>query len=97
MQALMLLFDSDLSPEIFMLMKLTEISNYTHFKGLHGSGNQGKKEGSITWPGNNELMMLLLNEQEIVRLKSAIQEFKKNKNGPTGLLLFYWPLSEVII
>ena len=48
MKALMLIFDSELAEEVFTLMKLAEIVHYTYFKGLHGSGNQGKKEGNIT-------------------------------------------------
>ena len=97
MKALMLIFDSELAEEVFTLMKLAEIVHYTYFKGLHGSGNQGKKEGSITWPGNNELLLMLVKETDLERFKVVVKEFKKNKGVPTGLLFFHWPLTEMII
>jgi hypothetical protein len=97
MQAIMMLFDSELSDEVFMLMKLSETINYTYFKGLHGSGNQGKKEGSIMWPGTNELVLLLVNEEQLSTIKQRVKEYKESKDGPVGLILFNWNLNEVII
>jgi hypothetical protein len=97
MKALMVLFDSELKEELFMLMNLSEIVNYSHFLGLHGSGNQGKKQGSVTWPGTNEIILIIANDEELDRFKSNVQDYKKNKNEPTGLLFFHWELTEVIV
>ena len=97
MKACMVLFDSELNEEVFMLMKLAKIVNFTLFKGLHGSGKQGKKEGSVTWPGANEIMLMLVNDEELDIFKKVVKEFKENKGGHTGLLFFNWELSEFII
>jgi hypothetical protein len=96
MNAAMILFDSSLREEVFMIMKLSEIINYTLFHGLHGSGNQGKKEGSITWPGTNEILMVLADEDGYKRLKETISRYKKEK-GESHLLLFQWAINEVIV
>ncbi|MBL6989732.1 MAG: hypothetical protein ISR65_08135 [Bacteriovoracaceae bacterium] len=93
----MALFDSELVDEIFLLMDFAKLVNYTHFKALHGSGKQGKKQGSITWPGTNELIMLIVNDEQLTKFKEVVREYKQNKTDNKALILFYWPLTEVII
>jgi hypothetical protein len=96
MNAVMILFDSALREEVFILMKLAEVINYTLFHGLHGSGNQGKKEGTIAWPGTNEILLVLADKDGYVRLKETISRYKKEK-GEEQLLLFQWDINEVIV
>jgi hypothetical protein len=97
MYMVMALFDSDLVDEIFLLMKLAKVENYTLFKALHGSGKQGKKEGTVAWPGTNELIMLIMDKEKLEELKKISIEYKKDKNMEAGYILTYWPLNEVII
>lgn len=97
MMGVMALFDSELREELFLLMKMGGVINYTHFKGLHGSGNQGRKEGSVTWPGTNEIIMMLMQQNEWENFKDLVKEYKINKGTKTGLLVFQWPLDEVVI
>ena len=96
MNAVMALFDSELAEEIFLLMKFFEIENYTRFKELHGSGKQGKKEGSITWPGTNEVIMMIMSDDELERFKQVAEDYKVNKGKNPGFIFFFWPLGGVI-
>ena len=97
MKAIIVLFDSELKEEIFMLMKLSDIKDYTHFLGLHGSGKQGMKRDTVTWPGSNEMIMLVLNEEKLNLFKEVVTDYKKNNKTATGLLFFYWELTEFIV
>jgi len=97
MKAAMILFDSELREEVFMLMKISEIVNYTLMPNLFGSGNQGKKEGSVAWPGKNEILMLVISESEFAAIKNNLMLFKKEKTGAEGILFFAWELSEVVL
>ena len=97
MKAAMVLFDSELREEIFMLMKLVEIAHYTLLPDLFGSGNQGKKEGSLAWPGNNEIMLLVVSPEQYEKMKSEIRLYKESRETKQGLLLLSWTLDEVIV
>lgn len=97
MKAAMILFDSELREEIFMLMKLVEIAHYTLLPNLFGSGNQGKKEGSIAWPGNNEIMLLVVSLDQYENVKQEIHRYKAGRASKEGLLLLSWSLDEVIV
>ena len=93
---LMALFDSEIRDEIFTLMELSELRNYTHFVGLHGSSDSGKKEGTVSWPGANEIMMLVLSEPQKEEFKRTIDSYKGERENSPPLLTFYWPLTEVM-
>ena len=96
MKAVMMLFDSELVEEALLMIKISSIQNYTHFTGLHGSSKAGKKEGSAAWPGTNEIIMILLGDDELKKLKKVIGDFKL-KHPESPLLFFNWPLNEVSI
>lgn len=97
MKAVMILFDSELREEVFMIMKLVELVNYTLMPNLFGSGNQGKKEGSIAWPGNNEIVLLVVTPDQYTRVKEEIHRFKSARTSKEGMLLFNWSLDEVVL
>ena len=95
MYALMALFDSELREEIFTLMELAQIKNYTQFVGLHGSSDSGKKEGSVAWPGANEIVLLIVNDEQKIRFNQVVTQYKQERPTRPGLLLFDWHLNEV--
>lgn len=90
------LFDSELRDEIFLLMELSELKHYTHFTGLHGSSEHGKKEGTVAWPGTNEILLFVLSQEQHKAFKEAVQKYKQERNPPPGLLLFSWSLTELV-
>ena len=96
MKAVMLLFDSELVEETLLMIRVSNIQNYTHFTGLHGSSKGGKKEGSAAWPGTNEIIMILLTDDEMIKLKKVIGDFKVKHPG-SPFLFFNWPLEEVVV
>ena len=96
MYAVMALYDSDLKTEVFTLLELAQVKNYTQFTNLHGSSQQGKKEGTVSWPGANEILLLVVSEEEKKRLIEVVGEYKKNRETKPPLLLFDWKLTEVL-
>lgn len=96
MYAMMALYDSDLKDEIFTLMELAEVKNYTQFTNLHGSSQQGKKEGSVSWPGANEILLLVVSDEERTRLMKIISDYKNERESKPPLLVFDWNLAEVM-
>lgn len=96
MNAMMALYDGDLKEEIFTLMELANIKNYTQFRGLNGSSAKGKKEGTVSWPGSNEILLLILDDQQKVEFQKIVKEYKQERTPAPGLLLFDWSLSGVV-
>jgi hypothetical protein len=94
--ATMALFDSELREEFFLLLELAEVKNYTHFIGLHGSSQHGKKEGTVAWPGTNEIVMLILNDDEKARFFETVENYKQERPKNPPLLTFTWKLSEFV-
>lgn len=90
------LFDSELREEIFLLMELSGLKHYTHFTGLHGSSEYGKKEGTVAWPGTNEILLLVLSQEQLKLFREAVQKYKQERNPAPGLLLFSWSLTELV-
>jgi len=95
MVASMALFDSDLREEMFLLLELADIKNYSHFVGLHGSSDHGKKEGSVSWPGTNEILFLIMTDTQTEHFREVVRNFKEEREQAPGLLTFSWPLSEL--
>lgn len=93
--SLMVLFDSELRKEVFLLMELVKLKQYTHFIGLHGSTETGKKENSATWPGSNEILLILMPKAKFEDFKNEVERFKKERTPPPGILLFSWNLTEL--
>ena len=91
----MVLFDSELRTEMFVLLELAGVRNYTHLTNLHGSSATGKKEGTVAWPGTNEILLLILTEDERSKLKSIVTDFRARRKTPPGLLSFGWKLAEM--
>ena len=96
MFAIMALYDSDLEDEVFTLMELAEIKNYTQFIGLNGSSVHGKKEGTVAWPGSNEILLLVLNAEEKGRFEQVVTDFKQERTPAPKLLIFDWNLNKVM-
>lgn len=95
-RALMALFDSEIREEVFLLLDLAKIKNYTHFVNLHGSSEHGKKENTVSWPGANEILMLLLNHDQYEAFKEAVKKYKAERTPSPPLLLFSWDLKEML-
>lgn len=95
MNAMMALYDSELRDEMFTLLELAEIKNYTQFIGLNGSSEHGKKESSVAWPGSNEIILLILDARQRERFSQIVAQYKEERTPRPGLLIFDWALSEV--
>ena len=89
------LYDSELRDEMFMLLELAQIKNYTQFYGLKGSSDQGKKEDSVSWPGSNEILMLAMSSEEKKRFKDEVKRFREERSQPPGLLVLNWDVKEM--
>lgn len=94
--ALMALFDSEIREEVFLLLDLAKIKNYTHFTQLNGSSEYGKKENTVSWPGSNEILMLIVNASQYDNFKEAVQKYKKERTPQAPLLLLSWDLKELM-
>ncbi len=95
-QIVMTLFDSEIKDEVFLLLDLTKIKNYTHFVNLHGSSEFGKKENTVSWPGTNEILMLILDSNQYLNFLEAAKKYKKERTPAPPLLLMSWDLKELI-
>lgn len=95
-QIIMALFDGEIRDEVFLLLDLVKIKNYTHFINLHGSSEFGKKENSVSWPGTNEILMLIVSRNQYEDFVAATKRYKSERTPQAPLLLMSWDLKELV-
>lgn len=96
MLATMVLYDSELRDQVYLLMELAGLKNYTQFVGLHGSSEHGKKEDTVAWPGSNEILFVMMNEDQYLKFKDQVVKMKTEQKPAPGLFLMAWPLKEFV-
>ncbi len=91
-----LIFDSGLDQQILQILKNLNIQGYTKIANVKGAGTSGFKFGNSVGPGENNMIITVIEEKQVARLKSQITVFKKNLMEKQGLKLFILPVEESI-
>ena len=91
-----LIFDSGLDNQILQILKNLNITGYTKLTNVKGSGTSGLKFGNAVGPGENNVIITVIEEKQVIRLKTQIQTFKRNLMEKQGIKLFIIPVEESI-
>lgn len=51
---------------------------YTEFRGVHGAGHTGRREGTRAWPGGASIFFSVVPSERVVELADALRERAAN-------------------
>jgi nitrogen regulatory protein PII len=82
--------------DVITAFKEAGVSGYTKFEKAFGEGIETEpKLHTHTWPGENCVLLLALNDSEIPAIAELIRRLK-HEHPRTGVKAFVMPLEEVI-
>jgi len=91
-----LVYDTGIDHQILHILKNLNITAYTKILNVKGAGSSGLKFGDAIGPGENNLIMTMIDDKKVMRLKAQITIFKKNLLEKQGLKVFILPIEDVI-
>jgi hypothetical protein len=74
MKMLMLVYSGSEPQRMSSLLDRHHAAGYTEFRGVHGAGTTGRREGSRAWPGESTLFVSVVPEEQADALTSALRE-----------------------
>lgn len=95
MKMAMLAYNEAIEAEVMEVLANCGLQNYTKISGVYGRGTtSGTHLGNDIWPGRNNLLWVVGDEQATRHLLSCIKELRQ-KLGQEGVKAFSWNLSEM--
>lgn len=95
MKMVMVVYNEAIDIEVMELLESCALKNYTQIKGVYGCGRaSGTHLGNDIWPGRNNLLYIVCEEEEAKELFSSLKELKK-KLGKEGIKAFILPVEEI--
>lgn len=95
MKMVMVVYNEAIDIEVMEVLENCALKNYTQIKGVYGRGRtSGTHLGNDIWPGRNNLLYIVCEEEEAKELFSSLKELKK-KLGKEGIKAFILPVEEI--
>ena len=93
MQALWIIYDIVLDTEILALLKTHNVTAYTRWPRLTGTGPQsGPRLDDHVWPGANAAILTLQPPEVLSPIMAALQTLRDEVGTQTGLYAFTTPV-----
>ena len=93
MQALWIIYDIVLDTEILALLKTHNVTAYTRWPRLTGTGPQsGPRLDDHVWPGANAAILTLQPPEVLAPILAALQTLRDEVGTQTGLYAFTTPV-----
>ncbi len=95
MKMLMIAYNEAIDMEVMEILENCAMKNYTKIIGAYGSGStSGTHLGNDIWPGKNNILYTVCNEEQKNQILSCVRELRK-KLGHEGIKAFVLPIEEV--
>jgi len=65
MKLVIAIYDSGIQPDMMGLLERHGIGHHTLLQNVHGAGETGIRTGDPIWPGVNNILMLVLNDDQV--------------------------------
>ena len=85
---LTIVYDSGMDERVMEALKTCGVSGWTKTFGGHGYGGQGLKVDTPVWPGNVNILTLLLAPEEAGVLAQSLKDLKATYRKNPGLTLW---------
>lgn len=77
MKLVTVIYDSGIEPDMEKLLKQHGIEHYTLLRNVHGAGETGIRGGDPVWPGVNNVLLLVLNDDQVQPLITAAHAMRE--------------------
>ncbi len=95
MKMIMISYNEAVDMEVTESLDKCALKNYTKITGTYGRGNSsGTHLGNDVWPGRNNILYVVCEDEEAKHLMSSIKELRKVL-GREGVKAFLLPLEDV--
>lgn len=84
MKRVEIIFDESNENEIMMILRQSQIENYTRFSKVTGHGSSGSKLGNAVGPGINNVLVVYTDDEGAERMTGAIRRFKEVSSEDGG-------------
>ncbi len=78
------------------LIEKHEIHAYTEMRDITGEGDTGKKFGTVVWPGQSTIMLIVVSDDKKAEIEKAIKECQSKLYPAEGMRAFVLPVEEVL-
>jgi nitrogen regulatory protein PII len=96
MKMVMVVYSSAADYDIIEQLKKLGICGYTKLKNACGEGTETEpKLKTHTWPGDNDVVFIAVNDEEVLNILDKLMELKKS-HPRAGIRGFVMPLTEVV-
>ena len=93
---MIVIYNKALEKEILNAVDLCEITCYTKIPKVYGRGESGgPRMGSHVWPGENEMLMVVTEEERVQSMIGYARKLKKKHEGK-GVKVFVLPAEEKV-
>jgi len=76
MKLLWIIYDSAIDDTLRELFDRLELPGYTRVERLFGAGGRGRKRDDAVFPGSNNLVMTLVPDEDVERIRRAIRRLQ---------------------
>ncbi len=76
MKLLLIIYDSGIDESIDDIVEELDLPGYTKLTGATGCGGQGRKLGSVVWPGTNNILYAALEEERIPPFVARLRQLQ---------------------
>ena len=87
MKQLTVIYDSGIDESVMELLDGLNLAGFTKLFGAHGNGGTGRKLGSPIFPGENNVLLLLLPDEQVPTVTDALYRLQATYRLKPGLTL----------
>jgi len=81
----MAVIEDGIHPDVMELLQARGIDHYTLWQDLEGAGETGPKHGNPVWPGLNNMLMLVLDEEQVEPFIEAMHKLRDSYPVTPGM------------
>ena len=95
MKLVLVAYNEAIEEELAETLEASGVKHYTKWTKVLGSGySGGLRLDTHIWPGANNVVALMLNDEKAAEIMAGIRELKENRRGE-GLKAFLLPVDDV--
>ncbi|MFH0731508.1 MAG: PG0541 family transporter-associated protein [Candidatus Omnitrophota bacterium] len=95
MKMVMIAYNEAIESDVMEVLQNCALKNYTKVPGIFGKGDtSGTHSGNDIWPGRNNLLFVVCDEQQAKQMLSCVKELRKHL-GKEGIKAFILPVEAI--
>lgn len=92
MKLVIMIYDSGIEEMVSERIEALGINGYTKLFGAHGFGGTGMKQGDQIWPGENNVLLMAVADEQVEPLRSVMRNMQEGFRLKPGITLLVSPV-----